>query len=801
MIRRKFAIFLGVFILMTGIGSFSSYAQSSMTDQQVLDYVKQGVAEGKSQSDMAKELALKGVDRAQAERVRSIYEKEQGTNATGRSEVQDISRVHTVAEDTPLTATTDAAPDQSLGVYGRDLFKKSNLTFAPSENMATPRNYQLGPGDEVIIDIFGANQSTIRSTISPEGSINVDVLGPIYLNGLTIDEANAYLKKRLARIYGGLNRSSVGTDIRLSLGQIRSIQVSILDNVSHPGTYVLSSFSTVFHALYKAGGIVDPGTLRNIKVSRAGRVVGTVDVYDFLTTGSRESDIRLEEGDVILIPPYRSIVKLSGMVKRPMFFEMKEGETLSDVFLYAGGFANGAYTETVTVTRQNGKNFEVRTVPESEFSSFTLKDGDEIEVGKLQSLFENKISVFGSVYRPGTFELGDRIHNVKQLVEVAGGLLPEAFLGRAVIHREHPDKTMEIISVNLGNVLSGRDADVELQNNDALHVASQYDLTDKGTMSISGMVVNPGEYPFAENTTIEDLIILAGGLKNGASTARVDVNRRVNDSDATKAEKSIAKLFSFSLENGLADNGNLGFVLEPYDEVVVHRSPSYNIQKHVTISGEANFAGEYVMSDRDERLSDLIRKAGGVTDFAYVKGARLYRQRSEIEQRQLDDEINSMMVQGDTTSVRLLETSKTYGVAIDLEDAIKNPGGKNDIVLREGDRIEIPVYSNTIRISGAVMMPNAIAYNPSYSAAKYIRLCGGFAPRAKKNHAYVIYMNGAAEPYRASMKLQPGAEIIVPQKGARQQINMAQTLAGLGSTIAGLATMTAAIATMMKYSK
>ena len=512
MLSKRLTLAAGLILL-----SLAAFAQSSMTDQQVLDYVLQATAEGKSREAVTKELALKGVDKVQAQRVYNLYKQQQGTNAAA-STIQDVPRTHTVNEETPVNESTpitamsaNPAPDQSLDVYGRDIFRNRNLDFSPSENLATPRNYRLGPGDEVIIDVFGANQSTIRSTISPEGSINVDVLGPLYISGMTIDEANAYLKKRLARIYAGLNRSSAGTDIRLSLGQIRTIQVNMLSNVGNPGTYRLSAFSTVFHALYMAGGVVEPGTLRNIQVNRGGKIVGNLDVYEYLETGSVD-DIRLEEGDVILVPPYKVMVKLSGMVKRPMYFEMKDGETLTDLFKYAGGFANGAYTESVTVTRQTGKTYEVRTVSEKEFGKFKLQDGDEIEVGKLQSRFENKLTIFGSVYQPGSYELGPNLHNVKQLVEAAGGLLPDAYLGRAVIHREHEDRTMEVLSVNLGKVMDGTGTDVELQNNDEVHVASGFDLKSQATMTISGLVNNPGSFPYAANTSVQDLIILAGGL-------------------------------------------------------------------------------------------------------------------------------------------------------------------------------------------------------------------------------------------------------------------------------------------------
>ena len=423
--------------------TFAAVAQSTMTDIQVLEYVKSGIEQGKSQEVLIRELAARGVDRAQAERVREMYESQKTAVAQEISTSAD-DRSHTVSSEVEITPEAFREETGGPVVFGRDIFRNKSLNFAPSENLATPKNYRLGPGDEVIIDIFGANQVTLRSKISPEGSINVDVLGPVYLSGMTIDEANKYLKRKLAGIYAGLNRSSTGTDIRLSLGQIRSIQVNILGDVNHAGTYVMSAFSTVFHALYLAGGVVEPGSLRNITVNRAGKVVGTVDVYDFLMNGTRESDIRLEEGDVIMVKPYTCMVKIGGEVKRPMSFEMKDGETLQDLIDYAGGFTGTAYTDNVTVVRQNGKSYEVRTVDAPDYRGFVMQNGDEVTVNVLNSYYENKLTINGAVYQPGTYEFGGDVKTVRQLVAKAGGVKPDAFLNRAVLHREHEDKTLEV---------------------------------------------------------------------------------------------------------------------------------------------------------------------------------------------------------------------------------------------------------------------------------------------------------------------------------------------------------------------
>ena len=790
--KRWMAALAGLFFLCG-----AAWAQSSMTDEQVLEYAQQGAAEGKSRDELISELALRGVNRAQAERAYSLYLSRQNTNQAVAAS-QDISRVHSVSGEVTDESQVSSFVSSNANVYGRNIFRDRGLNFSPSENLATPRNYRLGPGDEVIIDIFGQNQTTLRSTISPEGSINADILGPVYLSGMTVEEANSYLKKRLAKIYGGLSGS--GTDMRLSLGQIRTIQVNIVGDVTSPGTYVLSAFATAFHALYRAGGVVDPGTLRNIKVVRGGKVVGIVDVYEFLMKGDLTSDIRLEEGDVILVSPYTSLVNVEGGVKRPMFFEMKEGETLANLFEYAGGFSNGANKDFVTVIRQDNKSFEVRTVEEADYATFRLVTGDRVEVGELQSLFENRIIIHGAVYFPGTYELGE-IRTAKGLVEKAGGLLPDAFGGRVVVNREHPDKTKEIFSINLTDILEGKSPDFVLQNNDELFIASSFDLKDQGNMSISGMVKQPGTFPFAENTTIEDIIILAGGLQDGASHARIDVTRRKKDANGMVATSDIGELYSFSLKDGLMDDGDRSFVLEPYDEVVVHRSPSYNVQRHFSISGEVNFPGSYSFTNREERISDLVKKAGGLTKFAYIEGARLVRRATGEEIRQANEMVEIIEQKTDTINVQARQaTRSTFTVAVDLEKALANPGGDEDVVLREGDRLEIPVLSNVVRIHGAVKYPTAVNYDGSMRGRDYVKAAGGYDEKALRSKAYVVNMNGRAKKLRGCTKIDPGAEIYIPYKQEKKKEFNYTAISAIAAAASSLGTMAMTIVYIINIS-
>lgn len=789
--------------------STGAWAQSTMTDQQVLSYAKEGLAAGKTQKQIVKELAAQGVDRAQAERVKELYEKQMG-GTEGVEQVQDnASRAHTVthvnedAEEMDKQASFSTDVDDNIvatasnAVFGRSIFQGGGLSFAPSANLPTPVNYRLGSGDEVIIDIFGANQKTLRGTISPEGSINVDVLGPLYLNGMTIDEANKFLKKKLASIYAGLNRSDVGTDIRLSLGQIRTIQVNMLGDVSNPGTFTLSSLSTVFHALYRAGGVKDPGTLRDILVSRNGKNIAHIDIYDFLMTGTRNNDVRLEEGDVILVNPYKCMVKLDGKVKRPMYFELKEGETLAKLLEYAGGFAYGAYTKNITVIRQNGKEYEVCTVDEMDYKVFQMKDGDEVQVGELVSRFENRVSVKGTVFRAGIYELNNETNTVKALIEKAEGLMPEAFTNRAILSREKEDKTLEVLQVDVQGILDGTVPDVALRNNDELFIPSRFDIKDQGNLTIAGEVANPGTFVYADNMTLEDLILRAGGLRESASIARVDVSRRIKDPTSTKAPKEIAQLYSFSVKDNYVIEGEIGFHLQPYDVVYVRRSPSYNVQSTISVSGEANFPGVYPLTQREERLTDLLQKAGGATDFAYLKGARLIRQVNKKELVRMKAVLKTASTSGEDIAEDALDFNSKYYVGIDLDKAVENPGSKYDVVLREGDELAIPVYSNTVRIDGAVLSPNEITYEPNKKVKYYIEQAGGYSQKARKRRKFMISMNGHIMKASKHSKVEPGAEIIVPMKEPKNGKALENSL-GIATTATSLATMAASIANILK---
>lgn len=785
-------------------------AQSTMTDQQVLDYVKSGMASGKKQNDIIKELALKGVDRAQAARVKKLYEAQLGgkENAAAVESAVAASREHVpnaesaedidplMTQDVQKTANSGVTlPEASDGVYGRSVFRNKSLSFAPSKNMPTPKNYILGPGDEVIVDIFGANQSTIRSVISPEGYINVDILGPIYLSGKSIESANVFLKGKLAQIYEGLSGGEEKTDIQLSLGQVRSIQITIVGEVPNPGTFMVTSLSTVFHAMFQAGGVKEPGTVRAIKLVRNNKPIATIDIYDFLLNGSRKNDVRLEEGDVIIVEPYKSVVKVQGYVKRPMNYEMKEGETIADLLKYAGGFSKTAYSDNVSVVRQQGHDFVVTTVEASQYSSFFLKNGDEIEVRKMDARFENRISISGAVVLPGVFELKPEVNSVRKLVNKAGGLLPEAFTKRALIHRQHEDRSLETCAIDLEGIMNGTKPDVSLQNNDELFVHSVFELNDQGTFTINGEVAIPGTFPFAANTTVQDLILQAGGLLRSASAARVDVVRLIVDNESLVAQKDISTYYTFSLNNGFAVDGADKFVLEPYDVVTVRRSPSYVSNRVVKVTGEINFPGYYNMSRREERVSDIIAKAGNITDFAYIKGAQLLRKKTDAEKKQTERMADAVEASNDSIFDKNM-VEQRYLVSFDMADALKNPGGENDLVLVDGDELIVPVLNNTVKIDGAVQMPTTVSYKKGMKKSDLVNAAGGYAKRAYKRKAFIVYMNGRVSKLRRFTTIEPGSQVFIPKKDKKE--NQLQQIMSVSTTAASLGMMGVSIANLLK---
>lgn len=810
MMRRIFGF--SALLLLLAAGSAS--AQSPMSDEAVVRYALSARQAGKSDQQIGRELLARGVTPEQAERLKKRYEASQGSEsavadqslAGQRRERRQSAQERLTAGSLDVVSATVSDPTEGATdprtVFGRSIFREPALTFEPNENQATPENYRLGPGDEVIIDIWGENERSLREEISPEGNIMVEQVGPVYLNGLTIREANERLRNAFSQIYAGVSGAEPSSEVRVTLGRLRTIQVNVLGEVATPGTYRLSSLATVFHALYRAGGITPIGSLRDIRVMRGGREVARVDIYDLLMNGRQGGDIRLEEGDVIVVPPYGLLVGVSGNVKRPMYYEMKPGESLQKLMEYAGGFTGDAYRDEVRVIRESGPEYQIYSVRKPDFTRWALEDGDAVTVGSVLDRFANRVEVRGAVFREGMYELGGGTNTVRGLIERAGGLQGDAFPGRALLLRERGDLSLEMVALDLAGVMSGEAPDVGLQRNDVLIIPSIHELEERGTLTIGGEVARPGTYPYAANMTVEDLVVEAGGLLDGASTARIDISRRIKDPGSLTPASELGRTYTFALKEGLIVDGDPGFELMPYDIVEVRRSPAYRPQQQVAIDGEALFPGNYTLIRKNERLSDLVAEAGGLTPDAYAHGARLIRRMND-EERAVREATLRVALQsrqgGDSLAVEKLQLDDFYTVGIELDRALDAPGSDYDMVLREGDRLIIPQYVSTVSISGEVMYPNTVLYIQGKELKYYVSQAGGYGFRAKRCRAYIVYMNGTVARVRALRKarIEPGCQIIIPSKRERKGLSLPAVMS-LATSAASIGTMAATIANLSK---
>jgi len=822
-------------------------AQSSMTDNQVIQYVLKEQQNGTSQSQIVTKLMQKGVTIEQIRRLRDKYQREQGSDALGAKDLtagskkdrmrknngkskrdgsnSNVSKyrmkdgnkataTHTYDEDDEdfmemqdelssfMPDSTDMAEREYMDrlmkgkkrqVFGHDIFNNKELSFEPNMNIATPQSYRLGPGDAVFIDIYGASQKTEESTVSPDGTVTIEGFGPVNVSGLTVAEANARLRSTLGARYSS-------SKVKLTVGQTRTILVNVMGEVTTPGTYTLSAFATVFHALYMAGGVNDIGTLRNIKVFRNNRLVTVVDIYDYILNGKLTGNVRLSDNDVIVVGPYDCLVNITGKVKRPMFYEMKKNESVGTLLKYAGGFTGDAYQKAVKVVRKAGTQYSVYNVDEFDMNSFYLSDEDSVSVDSVLERYSNMVEVKGAVFRPGMYQMGGEITTVRALIEHADGLTEDAFTARAVMHRMKEDRTLEVLSVDVGGIMSGQVADVPLRNEDVLYIPSTKDLQDDKVLTIYGEVVYPGVYKYADNETLEDFVLQAGGLTNKATVMRIDVARRMSNMRAVTPSDTIAQTFSFALKDGFVIDGTQGFILQPYDEVYVRSSPGFTKQKNVSVEGEVLYSGTYTLAKKSQRLSEIINQAGGLTNTAYAKGARLERKLTEEERLRTETVLKLVKSQTgdkDTLDLNKLDIGDTYYVGIDLDKAIDNPGSNYDIVLREGDRIIIPEYSGTVKISGDVMYPNTIAFREGKGIDYYIDRAGGWGERAKKSHTYIIYMNGTVAKASRKNKPMPGCEIVVPSKPLQKKIT-ANEIISIGAGTASIATMVATVANLLK---
>lgn len=855
-------------ILMSVLIPMSIMAQSSMTDDQVMKFIVKEHNAGTPQSQIVTKLMQNGVNIEQIRRVKKKYERAAKDQGLGQVSSTTGSKNDTrLRSNGKKKANGDAKDDEYLDdkksqydsqnrlkdgrvkdkrsyvfddtndewndmrdeldefvpdtaalleklmmektkrkVFGRNIFNNKNLSFEPNMNIATPQNYRLGPGDAVFIDIYGASQKTIECTVSPDGFVTIDGYGPVEVSGLTVSQANAKLRSTLGSRYSS-------SHIKLTVGETRSIMVNVMGEVKAPGTYTLSAFATVFHALYMAGGTNDLGTLRNIKVYRNNRLVTVVDIYDYMLNGKLTGNVRLADNDVIVVGPYDCLVNLTGKVKRPMWYEMKKNESVGSLLKYAGGFTGDAYTKSVRVVRKTGKEYSVYNVDEFDMSSFQVSDEDSVSVDSILDRYSNMVEIKGAVFRPGMYQVGGEINSVRSLLEHADGLREEAFTARAVMHRMKKDRTLEVVPVDVEGILDGKVADVPLQPNDVLFIPTKQEMMEEQTITIHGEVNYPGIYKYASNETLEDFVLQAGGLKNSASTVKVDVARRVMNPKALTNDSVSAYTYSFALKDGFVIDGTPGFHLMPFDEVYVRKSPGFSKQQNVVVDGEVMFSGTYTLQRKNTRLSDVIKAAGGINDRGYAAGATLVRKINESERKRLEAARKMALEQYEqvaaeeaaktgksvdiTNSERIkkFQIEDTYSVGIELDKAIANPGSDVDIVLREGDRIVVPQYTGTVKINGEVMYPNTVGFVKGKKASYYIDQAGGFNNKAKRGQTYIIYMNGMVAKVSHNAKPMPGCEIVVPAK-ATTKMSIAETMT-IGTSVASIATMIATLANIL----
>lgn len=768
---------------------FSANIFAQLSDEQVIREAMKYNQQGMSQSQIFQELSKRGVTAIQFQRIRERMNKQEVQKNSSSGQIQVNPMRGQISDQNLFTSKkqnipTDTTPPQNR-IFGHDFFSRENLTFAPNVNMPTPANYVLGPGDEVIIDVWGDSELNLKYVIAPDGYINIPGLGHIQLNGMTVEQATARIRRSFSSIYSDLDSDQPRTFLGISVGNTRTIKVNVMGEVLQPGTYTLTSFASAFHALYAAGGTNKIGSLRDIKVFRNGKVAASIDIYEYLMKGNNMGDITLRDGDVVKVEPVGILAQIVGEVKRPMKYEMRPEETMSDLIRFAGGFAGKAYQKNVHLDRKGQTSMESYTITDDQYSRFNLHDGDSITVGDILRKYTNAVEIEGAVNRPGKYAIGDNLRTLKDLIRIAQGTTGDAYLLRALLYREKDDLTQTMESIDLVALMENSIPDMVLRRNDKLFIPSVIGLTDSLTVYIGGEVRNAGEYPYAANMSVEDIILQAGGLTESASTARVDVFRRIKNPGSTTTSNTTGEFFTFSLKDGLIVAGNKDFTLRPFDQVVVRKSPGYEEQQNIFVEGEVLFGGQYAKLYKDERLSSFINRAGGLTQQAYAKGARLSRKLNEAEILRAKDALRaSAKIQKDSLFIDELELSSQY-VGIDLERALKTPGGEDDIILRDGDVITVPYYVGTVKISGGVMYPNTVTYNRGMSLSSYIRQAGGYSRLAMKNKPFVIYMNGKVSSGRWA-KIEPGCEIVVPEKPDKEPMSV-QAILGISTSVASLA--------------
>ena len=846
-IIKIFFILVVLFFANSGYSQETSLSQTDLStvkvdqlsDDQIKSFLQRAEQSGMTEQQLENAALARGMQPSEIEKLRNRIDKIKGESGTksDSDKFHDRSRSYKTTDENKQTnkgelfqANRKDNPEQMQGqseedifgnltkgkkiekkrpedrIFGFSIFNNKKLSFEPNLNIPTPENYQLGPGDEVIIDVWGASQQTYQQKISPEGNIIINNVGPVYLTGMTIKDATGKIKKELGNIYAGLRGASPNTFLKVSIGNVRSIKINVVGEVFMPGTYTLPSLTTVFNALYAAGGPSINGTLRNVKVIRNNQTIAELDFYDFLLKGEQKNNVSLQDQDVVFVNPYDNRVEVKGEVKRPMLYDTKTNESLKNLIYFAGGYSGKAYSQQVKIIRKTLRENKVLDVTFNQMDTFKMANGDEVSVDSILNRFENRVEIKGAVYRPGIFSINDSL-TLKQLFVKAEGLRGDAFKNRVVIYRTKEDLTLEVIPVDLNALLNNITHDIILQREDLVMVPSIFDIKEEYTLNIEGEVRKPGAYPFLNNTTVEDLILQSGGLLESASFARIEIARRIKNVMAENTSNQVAEIFQFQISQDLKLSTEASkFTLHPFDQVFVRRSPGYMVQSLVKVQGEIVFPGSYSIANKSERISDLVKRAGGLTSEAYVKGAKLLRKLPINVIKERKRALQMIKALNKDSLKYNIDIDSISAIGIDLAKIISHPGSSYDLLLQENDELQIPKELQTVRLSGQVLTQALVRYDKSYSFRGYISRAGGFAPEAKKSKSYIIYANGMIDRthkilfFNSYPKVEPGAEIAVPRKPERKGLSTGEILS-IGTTSASMAAGIVTIFYLIKQMK
>nr|WP_294943028.1 SLBB domain-containing protein [uncultured Mucilaginibacter sp.] len=784
--------------------NLSNVNVNDLSDAQLRQVLQQAQATGMSDTQLLQTLQGRGLSAEQSQVLQTRIAAIRKAAATGTDVQQDTPAQQSNRSLNYKPDTLDLPGTTPTKIFGANLFRNSNITFEPNLKIATPVNYILGPEDQLNINVYGASLVNWKLDVSPEGNINIPGVGILNVSGKTIEQATASIKSKLAANNYAVGR---GTTVQVSLGNIRSIKVILVGEVVKPGTYTLPSLATVFNALYSAGGPNNNGSFRQIEIIRNNRIVRRLDVYDFLVKGDQKDNISLQDQDIIRVPTYRTRVELVGEVKHPALFEVLSGEAMQDVLRFAGGFTDQAYTARIKVSQISDQQRRIGDVIEADYKNYIPLRGDKFTVEKILERYENRVTINGAVFRPGEYELQKGL-TLSQLIKNAAGLKEDAFTGRGSITRLKPDNTTELISFDVNGILNKTTPDILLQREDVVRISSIFDLRNEYNVTIKGEVRSQGNFAFAENMSVEDLIVKAGGFTDGASAKRVEVARRVTDSDPASKTSNLAQVFNIDVDPQLK-NGSANFKLQPFDIVSVYSQPGYEKQSTVKIEGEVLYPGYYAIQQKNEKISDLIKRAGGLTASADADGASLRRNdlailgvnkkgvdTNAVKQERLEQ--LSRLKQANKDSTTIDTPARNNFVGINLKEILETPGSRTDLIAEDNDVIRVPKKQELVWVNGDVLFPSAVVYSPGKSFNDYVLNAGGYSATASRRRTYVKYPNGEVHGvskflfFNVHPAVKPGSQIFVTTKPAKhglsttEVIGLTTGIASLGAIILGI---------------